>query len=136
VRLVFPQPSSSFIIPPTMSTSEKVKEIPATTVEVFGDADALKGYIIDPTRYPNNAAGLKKGADGYVLIPQPLDTDEDPLNWSPRKKWLTVAIIAYIAALADYTGGTAIITVIPQSLYVSFALPAILKLPATNCPLL
>lgn len=106
-----------------MSTSPTGKEAPTTTVEVFGDADALKGYIIDPSRYPDNASGLKKGADGFVLIPQPLDTPDDPLNWSSRKKWLTVAIIAYIAALADYTGGTAIITVIPQSLYVTARRP-------------
>lgn len=99
-----------------MSSSPTGKEAAARTVEVYGNADALKGYIVDPSHYPDNAAGLKKSADGLVLIPQPLDTDDDPLNWSPRKKWLTVAIIAYIAALADYTGGTAIITVIPQSM--------------------
>ena len=79
---------------------------------------ALEGYLIDPSRYPDNAEGLKKSANGFVLIPQPLDTDDDPLNWSSRKKWRMVAIIAYIAALADYTGGTAIITVIPQAKYV------------------
>lgn len=103
----------------------EAKVAPTTIIEVYGKADALKGYIIDPHRYPDNAAGLKKGADGFVLIPQPLDTDEDPLNWSPRRKWLTVAIIAYIAALADYTGGTAIITVIPQSMYVDSSMIAL-----------
>ena len=82
-------------------------------------AEALEGYIVDPNLYPDNAAGLKTTADGrFVLIPQPLDTADDPLNWSPRRKWMILGIIAYIAALADYTGGTAIITVIPQSLYV------------------
>lgn len=115
-----------------MDTFSKSKEAPTTTVEVFGEADALKGYIIDPSHYPDNAAGLKKGADGFVLIPQPLDTEDDPLNWSPRKKWLTVAIIAYIAALADFTGGTAIITVIPQSMYVTVTMPAVMRLPATD----
>ena len=88
------------------------------TVEIHEETEALEGYVIDPSRYQDNAAGLKISADGFVLIPQPLDTDDDPLNWSPRKKWLIVTIIAYIAALADYTGGTAIITVIPQSMYV------------------
>ena len=79
--------------------------------------EALEGYVVDPRIYPDNAAGLKTSADGqYVLIPQPLDTPDDPLNWSQRKKWMTVWILAYIAFLADYTGGTAIITVIPQSM--------------------
>ena len=90
------------------------------TAEIDEEVEALEGYVVDPSRYPDNAARLKTSADGrFVLIPQPLDTDDDPLNWSPRKKWVIAAIIAYIAALADYTGGTAIITVIPQSLYVN-----------------
>ncbi|KAF4272852.1 hypothetical protein CNMCM8812_008345 [Aspergillus fumigatus] len=81
------------------------------------DEEALEGYVVDPSRYANNAAGLKTTPDGrYVLIPQPLDTPDDPLNWSSRKKWLIVWIMAYIAFLADYTGGTAIITIIPQSI--------------------
>jgi hypothetical protein len=103
-----------------MSTSLPLKQTPLDlqTIEIHEETEALEGYVVDPSRYPDNAAGLKISADGFILIPQPLDTDDDPLNWSPRRKWLIVAIIAYIAALADYTGGTAIITVIPQSMYV------------------
>lgn len=103
-----------------MSTSPPLNQTPLDlrTIEIHEETEALEGYVVDPSRYPDNAAGLKTSADGFVLIPQPLDTDDDPLNWSPRRKWLIVAIIAYIAALADYTGGTAIITVIPQSMYV------------------
>ncbi|KAJ5089738.1 MFS transporter [Penicillium argentinense] len=85
--------------------------------EIDEEAEALEGYVVDPSHYADNAARLKTSADGrYVLIPQPLDTPSDPLNWSDGKKWLIVAIIAYIALLADYTGGTAIITIIPQSM--------------------
>jgi hypothetical protein len=87
------------------------------TTEINEEMEALEGYVVDPSRYSDQASQLKISADGrYVLIPQPLDTPDDPLNWSNNKKWLTVAIIAYIALLADYTGGTAIITVIPQSM--------------------
>lgn len=102
-----------------MSNSPPLEKTPADlrTTEIHEETEALEGYVTDPSRYPDNAAGLKTSSDGFVLIPQPLDTDDDPLNWSPRRKWLTVAIIAYIAFLADYTGGTAIITVIPQSMY-------------------
>lgn len=103
-----------------MSTSRPLDKTPADprTIEIHEETEALEGYVVDPSRYPDNAAGLKTSAEGLVLIPQPLDTEDDPLNWSPRRKWVIVAIIAYIAALADYTGGTAIITVIPQSKYV------------------
>ncbi len=85
--------------------------------EIDEEEEALNGYVLDPSRYPHNAAHLKTTQDGrFVLIPQPLDTPDDPLNWPSRKKWVIVAIMAYIAFLADYTGGTAIITVIPQAL--------------------
>lgn len=102
-----------------MNTSTSLeKPIPdLRSIEIHEEREALEGYIVDPSRYPNHAAGLKTSNDGFVLIPQPLDSSQDPLNWSFRKKWAIVAIIAYIAALADYTGGTAIITIIPQSMY-------------------
>ena len=92
----------------------------AVTFEVNEIQEALEGYVLDPSGYPDNASSLKLSEDGKnVLIPQPTDSPNDPLNWSYRKKAVTLIIIAYIAALADYTGGTAIITVIPQSLYVT-----------------
>ncbi|KAK5125645.1 hypothetical protein LTR85_011919 [Meristemomyces frigidus] len=98
--------------PPEKTSS--VKETAA--VEVNELQEALDGYVLDPALYPNNAEGLKTTPDGkYVLIPQPSDINRDPLNWSPRKKAFMLAAIAYIAALADYTGGTAIITVVPQA---------------------
>jgi len=78
--------------------------------------EALKGYVLDPSRYPDHAAGLKTTPGGrYVLIPQPLDTPDDPLNWSPRKKFFILATVAYISFLADYVGSNTIIAVIPQS---------------------
>lgn len=105
-------------VSPTESPVDEEKpQLASHIVELDEEVEALEGYVLDPALYPDNAARLKTTADGrYVLIPQPQDTPADPLNWSPRKKWLIIAIIAYIAALADYTGGTAIVTVIPQSL--------------------
>ena len=103
-----------------MSTSSTEKKVPVEleAIQIHEGTEALEGYVLDPSHYTGDVSTLKTSANGFVLIPQPLDTDDDPLNWSLRKKWLTVAIIAYIAALADYTGGSAIITVIPQSMYV------------------
>ena len=96
---------------------EKVPDVDAAIAKVDEVQEALEGYVLDPSRYPNQAAGLKTTGDGrYVLIPQPTESSDDPLNWSPRRKAVTLVIIAYIAALADYTGGTAIITVIPQAM--------------------
>ena len=88
----------------------------ATATDISEVEEALNGYVLDPKGYPNNAEGLKKTSDGrYVLIPQPSESERDPLSWSSAKKARMLAIIAYIAALADYTGGTGIIAVIPQA---------------------
>ncbi|KAK0263112.1 hypothetical protein LTR35_017611 [Friedmanniomyces endolithicus] len=96
------------------TTSAGTSNSPATEVNEI--RQTLDGYVLHPAQYSDNAAGLKLSDDGkHILIPQPTDSPEDPLNWSPSKKAITLIIIGYIAALADYTGGTAIITVIPQS---------------------
>lgn len=116
--------SAVFLLSPEFSTmSSQAKMVQEkqpgylNTTEIDEEPEALEGYIVDPSRYADNAARLKTSPDGrYVLIPQPLDTPDDPLNWSGGKKWAIIAIVAYIALLADYTGGTAIITVIPQSM--------------------
>lgn len=92
-------------------------EKPLESLGVDEETEALEGYVVDPGHYANNAARLKTSSDGrFVLIPQPLDSPNDPLNWPEGKKRWIVAVIAFIALLADYTGGTAIITVLPQSM--------------------
>lgn len=103
------------------SSSEKKAPVSVENIRINEGNEALEGYVLDPSHYAGDVSTLKTSADGrFILIPQPLDSNDDPLNWSPRRKWVIVAIIAYIAALADYTGGSAIITVIPQSMYVTF----------------
>lgn len=104
--------------PPLAASPEHEKtHVQHEVGEVDEEREALEGYVLDPALYPDNAARLKLSPDGkYVLIPQPTDSPLDPLNWSPAKKWLITGIIAYIAALADYIGGTAIVVVIPQSM--------------------
>ena len=78
--------------------------------------EALKGYDVNADHYDSNVE-LKKTPDGRIaLIPQPSDSPDDPLNWSPRKKAITLAIVGYIAFLADYTAGTGIVTLIPQAM--------------------
>lgn len=79
-------------------------------------SEALNGYVLDPTGYPNNAAGLKTTGDGTkVLIPQPIESKDDPLNWSSRKKTVILVVVTYIAFLADYAGSCGILPVLPQA---------------------
>jgi len=86
-------------------------------VRIDEEKTAIDGYVVDADAYDD--AHLKKTPDGRIaLIPQPSDSPEDPLNWSQSKKALTLGIIAFIAFLPDYTAGTGIVTLIPQTLYV------------------
>lgn len=77
---------------------------------------ALEGYDVSADNYDDTST-LKRTADGrIVLVPQPSDDPVDPLNWSPAKKAITLAIVAYIAFLPDYTAGVGIVTLIPQAM--------------------
>lgn len=88
---------------------------PLHTVAVE-EADAIDGYIIDASRYPDNAARFKTTSDGkIVLIPQPSDDPNDPLNWNRSKKFWILAVITYTAFLPDYTSGSGNVLPIPQS---------------------
>ncbi|KAK4495346.1 hypothetical protein PRZ48_013677 [Zasmidium cellare] len=58
------------------------------------------GYYLD--RYHDDGDG-KTAADGQtILIPQPTEDPNDPLNWPPRKKNLILLIITYLAFLPDF----------------------------------
>ncbi|KAL9093484.1 MAG: hypothetical protein Q9165_003879 [Trypethelium subeluteriae] len=85
--------------------------------EVDEELDALEGYVLNASLYKDGATRLKKTHDGStVLIPQPSESPDDPLNWNAEKKFYTLAVIAFVAFLPDYTAGTGIVTVIPQSI--------------------
>jgi len=83
----------------------------------MGERDtALTGYAVGTDDY-DDSSHPKKTSDGRIaLIPQPSDSLDDPLNWTPRKKSVTLAIIGFLAFLPDYTAGTGIVTLIPQSM--------------------
>lgn len=49
------------------------------------------------------AEGLKTSSDGrVVLIPQPSDSGNDPLNWSMTKKHVVLAVVIGCSFLPDY----------------------------------
>ncbi|KAL2019777.1 hypothetical protein VTK56DRAFT_9221 [Thermocarpiscus australiensis] len=76
-----------------------------------------EGYIIDiDPEEAINAAGLKLAKDGHtVLIPQPSDDSNDPLNWSWSKKHLILFVVSFASLLADYGSATGAVTLIPQA---------------------
>lgn len=85
------------------------------------DLDRLgetEGYILDALTFQSKHTGqdLKLSQDGkIVLIPQPSDDINDPLNWSQRKKHLTLIIVSCCAFLPDYGSATGAVTLLEQA---------------------
>ena len=74
-----------------------------------------EGYIVEATA-DVDAANHKIARDGHtILVPQPSDFPEDPLNWSPFKKHLILFIISLTALLPDYGSAVGAVTLIPQA---------------------
>ena len=98
------------------NSDSKEVSLEANKVTIDETIDAVEGYIVDADNY-EHGSNLKTTADGRIaLIPQPSDSPDDPLNWLPSKKAITLAIIGFIAFLPDYTAGTGIVTLIPQAM--------------------
>lgn len=69
-----------------------------------------EGYILNDTSLAHDR-GLKTTADGQtILIPQPSDSPNDPLNWTQFRKHLILIIISCTALLPDYGGATGAVT--------------------------
>ena len=74
-----------------------------------------KGYILDVNQLGPNIS-TKTAPDGQtVLIPQPNDSSDDPLNWSQAKKHTVLAVIIACTFLPDYGSATGAVTLIPQA---------------------
>lgn len=95
----------------------------ATTAAVTTDlerAAETDGYLLDENavreKYGLSAADvLKKSSDGKVLIPQPTDSPEDPLNWPRWKKMTILVVLVANAFTADYSAATGASALLPQA---------------------
>jgi hypothetical protein len=79
-----------------------------------------EGYVLDEARLREKFGlapdvPLKKSKKGDVLIPQPTDDPEDPLNWSRWKKAAILLFIGVSAATSDYSAATGASALIPQA---------------------
>ncbi|KAL8712538.1 MAG: hypothetical protein Q9225_006928 [Loekoesia sp. 1 TL-2023] len=75
-------------------------------------------YLTGNTKDPEDVAvrNLKSTGDGHtILVPQPTDDPNDPLNWSWLRKRLLLAIISYTAFLPDFGSSIGAIALVPQS---------------------
>lgn len=83
-------------------------------------SDGHNGYVIDTKGIVDDGSDtqLRTASDGHtVLIPQPTDDPNDPLNWSSRKKHTILFVISVLAALPDFGSSLGAVTLIPQAVY-------------------
>ena len=79
------------------------------------ESEAKDGYVLDVSKYQDGT--VKTAADGRtVLIPQPSDSPDDPLNWPRAKKLTVLIVITTIAFLPDYGSAVGIPALVPQSM--------------------
>ena len=65
----------------------------------------------------NVDSNLKLAPDGHtVLVPQPSDDPNDPLNWSSTKKHAILIVLAVTAGLGDYSSAAGIPLITSQGL--------------------
>ncbi|KAL2265871.1 hypothetical protein VTJ83DRAFT_6971 [Remersonia thermophila] len=85
--------------------------------EIVHQFHESEGYIIDVDNAdPSKASGLRLAKDGHtVLIPQPSDDVNDPLNWSRFRKHLILFVVSFASFLPDYGSATGAVTLIPQA---------------------
>lgn len=86
----------------------------SSATEKLGDHGAR---ILNIGQLEGGVKGMIKTAkDGQtVLIPQPSDDPNDPLNWNPLKKHITLIVIAVVAFMADFGSSMGAVTVLPQA---------------------
>ena len=75
-------------------------------VDLLEEIGEREGYVLNDASLAQDQ-GLKTTADGQtILIPQPSDSPNDPLNWSQFRKHLLLIIISCTALLPDYGSAT------------------------------
>ncbi len=108
---------------------------PDVDLEQIGEKE---GYVLDEEHLRKtlnipNSAIIKTAADGKtVLIPQPSEDPQDPLNWPAWKKTVILYVVSLTAFTGDYGSAIGGITLLPQAQYVISLLLAI-PFPDVSC---
>ena len=80
------------------------------------DMDTVEGARVFMNSELVEKEGLKGGQHGrVVLIPQPSDDPLDPLNWSPARKLVVLAVVVACSFLPDYGSVTGAATLAAQA---------------------
>ena len=77
-------------------------------------------HVLDINELGAAGQGLQTAQDGKtVLIPQPSSDPNDPLNWNPLRKYVTLLVITVAAFMPDFGSSMGIVTLLPQAVYVA-----------------
>ncbi|EXJ96422.1 hypothetical protein A1O1_01548 [Capronia coronata CBS 617.96] len=111
---------SSASLPPSISSGEGEKPHPTAMTVDLDRIGETEGYLLDEAALRKqygiaDDVPLKKTKDGVVLIPQPSDDPDDPLNWPAWKKGCILLVLAVNACTADYSAATGASALIPQA---------------------
>ncbi|KAJ6006996.1 major facilitator superfamily domain-containing protein [Penicillium canescens] len=111
-----PMPNS---LPSLDEKPEYAHDEQGRTVMVKPIPDAVKseaGILVDTEGFQGESS-LKLAPDGHtVLLPQPTDDPNDPLNWSWAKKHCILITIAWGALCADFTSAMGPSVIFPQAI--------------------
>lgn len=95
----------------TFNTDEKETPINLDAPAVGDDV----GRVLDVHQFRAGSEDLKTAADGQtVLVPQPSTDPNDPLNWHPLKKHVTLFVISVVAFMPDFASSIGVVTLLPQ----------------------
>ena len=99
----------------TLQSNAGFSEVEDTSPTREAEYDIQNGYVLDAAQL-DPTRSVKLAPDGRtVLIPQPSDGDDDPLNWSQTKKHVILAVVIACTFLPDYGSVTGAVTLIPQA---------------------
>lgn len=91
-----------------------------TVFDSSGTTTDPSAHVLHIKELEHKAQGLHTASDGeIVLIPQPSSDPNDPLNWSPFKKHLTLLVVTTVSFLPDFGSSMGIVTLLPQAGYVA-----------------
>jgi len=99
---------------PSSKDEESLSKVDATgTIVDLDELGQKEGYILDSSQAQGD---LKTTADGRtILIPQPSDDVNDPLNWSQFKKNVVLVVISAMSLVPDYGSATGAVALLPQA---------------------
>lgn len=76
-------------------------------LEKYYDDNFIPGSINILHSSKGSIESLKQTKDGIILMPQPTDSPNDPLNWSPWRKGWHFALLSFVTALTAATSNDA-----------------------------